>query len=425
MRNLLASLAAAAAIAAASPAQAKQALHTNAIRTIDPSDSDYGDLKALGRAIGSARIVMLGEATHGDGSTFLAKTRVIRFLHEKLGFDVLAFESGFVDMTFAQERIAAGSDVSGVLAESVFPVWSKSDQFKPLSAYLGSTLSTQEPITLAGFDLQLTGKGTLQLPDRLRKLGSELGPAEGAMDRFAGLVAAALAQRSKGLETMDEQVLATDAAQIDAALASSRRDDRHFWRQAVASTATYLRFLKHMPKMQPADFDLRERQMASNLAWLTDKKFADKKIIVWAATSHVIRDRRAIDVTDASGMVPMGAYFAAAHPRGSYILAFTARGGRIGSFSRRETTDVGPAPQGSYEAEIAATGLRQAFVPLKGVPTEKRVGRLLGYAPWAGDWAKAVDGLFFIREMQPTSYPPQSAAVAIQGQSAHSNPISR
>jgi len=67
------------------------------IRSLDPSDGDFSDLEPLRAALKGARVVMLGEQSHGDGTTFLAKTRLIRFLHEQMGFNVLAFESGLYD----------------------------------------------------------------------------------------------------------------------------------------------------------------------------------------------------------------------------------------------------------------------------------------------------------------------------------------
>jgi len=56
------------------------------------------------KAIGNSRIVVLGEESHGDGATFLAKVRLIKFLHQKMGFDVLAWEAGLFN---CQEMDAA------------------------------------------------------------------------------------------------------------------------------------------------------------------------------------------------------------------------------------------------------------------------------------------------------------------------------
>jgi hypothetical protein len=67
-----------------------------ALRSADPNDADLSDLEPLARASGNARVVQLGEQSHGDSATFTMKCRLIRFLHERLGFDVLAFESGLV-----------------------------------------------------------------------------------------------------------------------------------------------------------------------------------------------------------------------------------------------------------------------------------------------------------------------------------------
>src|SRR5688500_14617591 len=70
------------------PLQAWIATHAVAVRSIHPDDEDFSDLLPLISAIGPARVVQLGEPSHGAGAAFAAKVRLIKFLHQRMGFDV-------------------------------------------------------------------------------------------------------------------------------------------------------------------------------------------------------------------------------------------------------------------------------------------------------------------------------------------------
>lgn len=102
------------------------------IRTIDPADDDFSDLMPLAAAIGDARIVQLGESTHGDGAAFAAKARLVRFLHRELGFDVLLWESGMYDLRVVNDSLRSGAGAAAAARLGVFGIWSASREALPV-----------------------------------------------------------------------------------------------------------------------------------------------------------------------------------------------------------------------------------------------------------------------------------------------------
>jgi len=150
--------------------------YSSKIRSIDPADTDFSDLTSLGAAVKDARIVLLGEQTHGEGSTFQAKTRIIKFLHEKMGFEVLAFESGLYDCARIWENVEGGGNISQEVVGSLFYMYATSVQMQDLFNYIQLQLHGAHPLVMAGFESQHTGaKAKTQLfPDFEKLIGVNL-----------------------------------------------------------------------------------------------------------------------------------------------------------------------------------------------------------------------------------------------------------
>ena len=106
--------------------------HVIPLDTIDVSAESFSDLTPLREHIGDRRIVVLGEPTHGDGTAFRAKGRLVKFLHQEMNFGVLAFENGLYDLRLATERASTPDEHVQAARGTLARPWAESKQVRPL-----------------------------------------------------------------------------------------------------------------------------------------------------------------------------------------------------------------------------------------------------------------------------------------------------
>ena len=133
---------------------------------------DYSDLAFLGPLLHGKRIVQLGESGHGVREFNLAKVRLIQFLHDSLGYDVIAFESSLYTCARVG-RTAARATPDELMRWCIFQVW-HTDEVLALFDYVIATQRTPRPLVLSGFDVQTSTVADRTRPDFFRRVIGEL-----------------------------------------------------------------------------------------------------------------------------------------------------------------------------------------------------------------------------------------------------------
>ena len=93
------------------------------LETEDP-ERPFSDLGPVQEAIGTARVVGLGEGTHGTREFFRMKDRIFRYLVEEQGFDAFAIEASWPEANRINEYVRTGvGDPRALLSGLYFWTW--------------------------------------------------------------------------------------------------------------------------------------------------------------------------------------------------------------------------------------------------------------------------------------------------------------
>ena len=227
--------------------------------------------------------MQLGESGHGVAEFDLAKVRVIEYLHEELGYDVIAFESSVFECDHAQRAVATLS-AEQMMGACIFGVWHAAET-RSLFEYIKQTQSTARPLVLAGFDSQTSSYTANARPAFFRQLIARIDTAY-ARDVFERdskylvsfrVVDTTTAQRDRAAKMAFYDSLATWFRTNEQPTTSLLPDDRFapmIARQTAISMKAFTDQMSHGPA---TGTPVRDLAMADNLDFLLAERHSGKE----------------------------------------------------------------------------------------------------------------------------------------------------
>jgi erythromycin esterase len=350
----------------------------------------FADLEPLRKVIGDARVVSLGEATHGTREFFQLKHRLLEFCVAELGFTIFGIEASYPECLRVNDYVLHGrGNAAEALSGTRFWTWDTEEVLALIEWMRGWNRTHARQVKFYGFDMQFPAEATLTVLDYLERVAPEL--AAGS--------AAALWPLSNDLTAhrfawLPEATRATALAAIGR-LGETFAGERAAWVGATGTLAWQLARLSLVVLGQSARLQLamadplappmspRDVPMADNVAALLEAEGPEAKAVLWAHNGHVERESRFL-THDKQPDANMGTRLDELLGRQHVVVGFAFNQGSFqarGQDGALVSHAVGPAPEGSLDRVLAAAEVPLFLLPMTTAPASGPVADWLGTRP--------------------------------------------
>lgn len=332
------------------------------------------DLQPLFDRIGDARIVMLGEASHGTHEYYTWRAHISKRLIEEKGFSFIAVEGDWPDC-YLLNRFIKGYDtehksVREVLEEfNRWPTWMWANwEIVALANWLrdhNTRLAADKRVGFYGLDVYSLWESMESIMKYLKKTDpSALKVAEKAYQCFEPYKeneGQAYARASKFVPDLCQTEVVSLLKEIRQKLPTYNSDYENVFNaeQNALIAVNAERYYRAMIEGGPHSWNVRDRHMADTLERLLKFHGENSKVIVWEHNTH-IGDARATDMLD-DGMFNIGELARVEHhDKGVVLVGFGSYEGTVIAAreweARMQKMNLPPAQKGSWEYLLRKAG---------------------------------------------------------------------
>ncbi len=343
-------------------------------RLDDPGFGDVIDRYA------DARVVLLGEASHGTSEFYRARAAMTRRLVEKHGFRIVAVEADWPDAAAIDRHVRSLPHRPPATPPfQRFPTWmwrnAEVDAFVDWLRRHNLTRSAGDRTSFHGLDLYSLSTSIGAVVDYLDKVDPQA--AAVARERYACLspwsaepAAYGHMALSRGYAECERAVTRMLQDLLDKRLEYSRHDGDQFLdasqnARLVRDAEAYYRAMYYGAA---ESWNLRDTHMFETLQHLLEASGPRSRAVVWAHNSH-IGDARQTEMGQVRGELNLGQLCRQAHGDEAVLLGFGTHGGTVAAASDwdapMQVMQVNPSMAGSVERLFHDAGRPCGFIDLR------------------------------------------------------------
>jgi erythromycin esterase-like protein/predicted phosphoribosyltransferase len=353
---------------------------------LDGSPAQYDELL---KGIGDARIVLLGEATHGTHEFYRERAFITRRLISEKGFTAVAVEADWPDAYRVNRFVrGVGTDEESVDALGDFgrfPTWMwRNADVLDFIGWLRTHNEAKAEDARAGFygldlySLRASMQAVLAYLDKVDPDGARRARARyGCFDQFGDEMQQYGYAAARGVEPSCEREVVTQLLELHRQRAAYAgrdgrvaRDEFFFAEQNARLVRNAEAYYRTMFRGRAESWNLRDQHMTETLGELAqflEKTHAGARIVVWAHNSH-LGDARATEMGQ-SGELNVGQLVRERFRVAAVSVGFTTYTGTVTAASEWDgpahRKHVRPALAGSYERLLHEARIPRLLLPLR------------------------------------------------------------